>query len=61
MNSEIYLVSLYWIRDTSVVDYKIEEVFSFEVLDIPREGNYFGKWIGTVRPTLFNFKLKRDE
>ncbi len=61
MNSEIYLVSLYWIRDTSVVDFKIEEVFSFEVLDIPREGNYFGKWIGSVRPTLFNFKLKRDE
>ena len=61
MNSEIYLVSLYWVHDTSVVDFKIEEVFSFEVLDIPREGNYFGKWIGTVRPTQFNFKMRIDE
>jgi lipopolysaccharide transport system ATP-binding protein len=61
MNSEIYLLSLYFVRDTSVVDLRIDEIFSFEVLDTPRTGNYFGKWIGTVRPTLFNFNLKSDD
>jgi lipopolysaccharide transport system ATP-binding protein len=61
MNSEVYLLSLYFVRDTSAVDLRIDEIFSFEVLDTPRTGNYYGKWIGTVRPTLFNFKLKSDD
>jgi len=61
MNSEIYVVSLLFIKDTSSAAFRCDEFFSFEVQDIPRKGNYFGKWVGTVRPTMFSFNLTQTD
>ena len=36
----------------SVCLYNHEDILSFEVHDVEREGNWYGKWIGAVRPKL---------
>ena len=52
LNDDIYTVNLLFVKDTSVVLFAIEEVLTFEVLDNPRDGAWFGKWLGAIRPTL---------
>ena len=52
LNDDKYFVQIYFIKDTSFAAYEHSEILRFEVFDIPRNGNWFGKWIGTVRPSL---------
>ncbi len=57
LNDDIYTIRLLFVKDSSSIVYAAEELLTFEVADIPREGNWFGKWEGAVRPQL-DFSLK---
>lgn len=50
LNDDTYTVRILIVRDTSTVLLDMHEVLTFEVQDVEREGNWYGKWIGTVRP-----------
>ena len=52
LNDGIYRVRLLIVKDQSVALIDIDNVATFEVLDIEREGAWYGKWIGAVRPKL---------
>lgn len=52
LNNDVYTIELFFVQNTSKVLFKVDEVLTFEVLDIPRSGNWYGKWIGVVRPKL---------
>ncbi len=56
LNDEIYTISLYLVKDGSSVLFHIDDLLTFEVVDEPRENAWFGKWIGAVRPTTFEFE-----
>ncbi len=58
LNDDIYTINLLVVRDTSVIEYFMEEVLTFEVSDTIRDGNWYGKWLGAVRPDL-NFSMDR--
>jgi lipopolysaccharide transport system ATP-binding protein len=60
LNDNKYTLEVYIIKDSSVVLHKESNVVSFEVLDVPRTGNWYGKWIGAVRPK-FDFELSGAE
>jgi lipopolysaccharide transport system ATP-binding protein len=57
LNDEIYTVAIYIVKDGSAILLRMEDVLTFEVIDEPREGAWFGKWIGAVRPTTFEFDI----
>ncbi|WP_019502756.1 ABC transporter ATP-binding protein [Pseudanabaena sp. PCC 6802] len=52
LNSGSYRVRLLIVQDMSTPLVDLENVATFEVHDIKREGGWFGKWIGAVRPKL---------
>lgn len=52
LNDELYTINLLYVKDTSVILYHINDVLTFEVADVAREGNWYGKWQGAIRPTL---------
>lgn len=52
LNNGKYSVEIYFVRDTSVIEYRHPYVLTFEVLDGEREGTWYGEWIGAVRPKL---------
>ena len=52
LNDDIYTINLLFVKDASVVIYSLEDLLTFEVSDIVREGNWYGKWLGAVRPDL---------
>lgn len=59
LNDETYKVDIYAIQYTSRVIFKVESALIFDVKDTSREGNWYGKWIGVVRPRLvFNLRSK---
>jgi len=60
LNDGTYTIRLLIVRDTSVVLMDISNVLVFEVHDSERKGNWYGKWIGTVRPT-FDWLTKVDK
>jgi len=51
LNDGAYVVKIQFVQDSSSL-YLHPEVLVFEVLDTVREGNWFGKWPGVVRPKL---------
>jgi lipopolysaccharide transport system ATP-binding protein len=51
LNDGIYAVTLQIVQDSSSI-YLHPEILVFEVLDCEREGSWFGKWPGVVRPKL---------
>lgn len=57
LNDNIYTVNLYFVMNGSTVYYTIDDLLTFEVVDHPRDGSWFGDWPGVVRPAL-NFKLE---
>jgi lipopolysaccharide transport system ATP-binding protein len=57
LNDDIYTISLFVVKDTSSVLYHIDDLLTFEVVEGRREGNWFGKHIGAVRPNL-EFSIK---
>jgi lipopolysaccharide transport system ATP-binding protein len=52
LNDAVYRVRLLIVKDTSTALLDLQNVASFEVHDTEREGNWYGKWIGAVRPDL---------
>jgi lipopolysaccharide transport system ATP-binding protein len=52
LNDDLYSVSLYFVKDASAVVFKIDDVLTFEIVDIQRDGAWYGKWPGAVRPLL---------
>jgi lipopolysaccharide transport system ATP-binding protein len=56
LNDNIYSIKVFFVKDTSVVIYDIDDLLTFEVVDEAREGAWFGSWPGAVRPAL-NFTL----
>ena len=52
LNDDIYTVNLLFVKDTSKVVFSINDLLTFEVFDEQREGNWYGKWPGAVRPDL---------
>jgi len=51
LNDGTYVVTIQFVQDSSSL-YVVPDILVFEVLDSVREGNWFGKWPGVVRPTL---------
>ena len=59
LNDNIYNIHLFFVKDMSIVIYNLENILSFEVQDVEREGSWYGKWIGAVRPKLeFNIEVR---
>jgi lipopolysaccharide transport system ATP-binding protein len=52
LNDETYQVTIMLVEDTSKVIHKLEKVLTFQVQDSPRQFNWYGKWVGLVRPEL---------
>jgi lipopolysaccharide transport system ATP-binding protein len=52
LNADIYRIRLLIVKDSSIPLLDYEDAGSFEVHDIARQGNWYGKWIGAVRPQL---------
>jgi lipopolysaccharide transport system ATP-binding protein len=52
LNDDYYRIRILIIKDktTGIID--IEDVFTFQVDDIERNSNWYGKWHGVVRPKL---------
>lgn len=50
LNDDLYTINLFFVRDTTTIIFTTDDVLTFEVNDIPREGNWYGKWPGAVRP-----------
>lgn len=53
LNDAVYRVRLLIIKDTSTALLDLDSVASFEVHDTQRDGKWYGKWIGAVRPNLY--------
>ena len=51
LNDGIYTVTIQFVQNSRSL-YLHPEILVFEVLDSVREGNWFGKWPGVVRPKL---------
>ena len=52
LNDDIYTIRLLFVKDTGTIIFDIEDILTFEVIDEPRTGNWYGKWAGAVRPSL---------
>jgi lipopolysaccharide transport system ATP-binding protein len=52
LNDSYYRVHVMLVRDTSVVVLQQPEAVLFEVYDVPRVHNWYGKWPGALRPKL---------
>jgi lipopolysaccharide transport system ATP-binding protein len=50
LNDAVYTVWLLIVKDSSIVLYDRREILIFEVNDVEREGNWYGKLPGVVRP-----------
>ena len=50
LNDGVYRVRLLIVKDQSVALIDLDNVATFEVHDVKREGAWYGKWIGAVRP-----------
>lgn len=51
LNDGVYRVRLLIVKDKSVALIDLDNVAAFEVYDIERDGAWYGKWPGAVRPT----------
>jgi lipopolysaccharide transport system ATP-binding protein len=61
LNDGTYRVRLLIVKDTSVAIFDQDNLLTFTIGDIEREGSWYGKWIGAVRPN-FKWDLEvRDE
>ena len=60
LNDDTYVVRVLIVKDTSVALLDLNDALMFEVHDAEREGNWYGKWIGTVRPK-FDWQLSIEE
>ncbi len=58
LNDGAYYISLIVVKNTSVQLFYYEECLSFEIEDYRENIKWFGKWMGSVRPS-FPFPLKQ--
>jgi lipopolysaccharide transport system ATP-binding protein len=53
LNDDTYRIHLLMVKDESAVIFHLDDVLVFEIHETgERRGAWFGKWIGTVRPSL---------
>jgi lipopolysaccharide transport system ATP-binding protein len=52
LNAETYRVKIMLVKDTSTVLFSHSDTMIFDVHDVEREGFWYGKWAGVVRPKL---------
>jgi lipopolysaccharide transport system ATP-binding protein len=52
LNDEFYKTRILVVKDSSTALIDIDNIISFEVQDKERDGNWYGKWIGIIRPQL---------
>jgi lipopolysaccharide transport system ATP-binding protein len=52
LNDGMYTVRVLLVRDTSIPLFDRSDILGFQVHDVERTGNWYGRWIGAVRPTL---------
>ncbi len=52
LNDDKYSVQIHFVKDTSVSVYEHSDILSFEIYDELRKTNWYGKWLGAVRPKL---------
>jgi lipopolysaccharide transport system ATP-binding protein len=52
LNDGIYKIRLLVVQDTSIPLLDISDILTFEVKDISRQGSWYGKWLGAIRPQL---------
>lgn len=52
LNNDVYRIRLLVVKDSSIPLLDHESIGTFEVHDVIRQGNWYGKWIGAVRPQL---------
>jgi lipopolysaccharide transport system ATP-binding protein len=45
-----YYISIIFVKDTSIEVYYLNECISFDVEDYRENTNWYGKWMGYVRP-----------
>ena len=50
LNDGSYYISIIFVRDTSIEVFYLNECISFDVEDFRENMNWYGKWIGYVRP-----------
>lgn len=50
LNDGSYYISIIFVRDTSVEVFYLQECLSFDVEDFRENMNWYGKWMGYVRP-----------
>jgi lipopolysaccharide transport system ATP-binding protein len=52
LNDGAYTIRLLIVKDSTVILLDLHDLLVFEVLDSERLGNWYGKWVGAVRPKL---------
>jgi lipopolysaccharide transport system ATP-binding protein len=59
LNSETYTADLFIVQDTSTILHIEKDILSFEMVEGARTVNWYGKWLGAVRP-LLHFPLSQN-
>jgi lipopolysaccharide transport system ATP-binding protein len=60
LNDGSYFLSVIFMKDTSIPLFYLEECISFEVSDYRENMQWFGKWMGAVRPK-FPFSIEQSK
>ena len=60
LNDGSYYISLYVVKDTSTPVFLFEECISFDVEDFRENIQWYGKWMGAVRPK-FPYRLEQPQ
>jgi lipopolysaccharide transport system ATP-binding protein len=60
LNDDIYTIRLLLVQDSGVILLDLHDLVVFEVHDTERQSQWYGKWIGAVRPT-FKWEVRVDE
>lgn len=55
LNNLIYTFDLYFVKDTSTILFSKSDILNFEMIEETRLGNWYGEWIGLIRPTKYQF------
>jgi lipopolysaccharide transport system ATP-binding protein len=56
LNDGTYTIRLLIVKNQTEIFFDMQDVLVFEVLDAERLGNWYGKWVGAVRPK-FDWEL----
>ena len=59
LNDNSYYIQIMFVKDTSRGYFDMDDILSFDVHDNRDMGNWYGKWIGAVRPKL-DFTFSKD-